>query len=481
MENVTECKIIPIPKHYSSLSGEIVSKMRIITKNIEWEKLCDAFCESMNKVMGIEMAHGKGGIEIEFDEKVVKEGYEIIINDKVLIKASDIHGAAYALSSIMQLAKLKEGRLCFNKCVITDKPDKDYRGLMIDLARKWHPFSSLLKYVDICWFYKIKYLHLHFIDDQGYTLPSKAFPKLSELSRCYSFEEIERLCKYAKARGVELIPEIEMPGHIKILNMAYPEIFADCSEEGQERSIITESGVTMDASSVICPGSEKAFAGIKSLIDEVCEMFDCRYIHLGGDEVNTKAWESCSVCKEYMKNNNISDVEELYCDFTGRITDYALSKGVTPIIWEGFKRKYSKMISKDVIVIGWECHYQNPDELFEDGYKIINCSWQPLYVVPSLIQRWGIREILSWNVYEWQHWWEKSAATLNPIHLPESDRVLGGQLCVWEQTFEREVGFAAENIAALSERVWAVKRIRTFEEFSDAYIIQSDKLFKLIS
>ena len=478
---LSECNIIPIVKSFEKESREIKIDCAIKAEYDGFGKAAEVFSDAAERIFGANIIPGEGGIYLIYDESIEEEEYKIIIDENVVVKASGVQGISYALASVLQLVKYKDGAMYFDKCRISDKPDKDYRGLMVDLARNWHPFDCLLKFVDICYFYKIKYLHLHFVDNEGYTLPSKAFPKLAKEGESYTFDEIAQLCEYAKERGIELIPEMEMPGHIYTLNEAYPEIFANTPDEGADSSIVTENGAVLGGESVLCAGSQKAFEGIIKLIDEVLDMFGCKYIHLGSDEVNTSAWDNCSVCREYMKKNSIKNAEELYCDFTRRVTEYVLAKGVTPIIWEGFGEEYSHMISKDVVVIGWESYYQNPEKLFKSGYKLINCSWQPLYIVPSVTERWGIKEILDWNVYNWQHWWEKSEATLNPITLPESEQIWGAQICVWEQPYERGINFLAENLAALTERVWSHRRYRTFAGFLEAYRFQSAKVFKLIA
>ena len=94
-------------------------------------------------------------------------------------------------------------------------------------------------------------------------------------------------------------------------------------------------------------------------------------------------------------------------------------------------------------------------------------SVEPLYIVPGLKLRWDAKDILDWNVYNWQHWWEHSEARLNPITVEATDRVLGAQLSVWECTFEEEIGRAIENLSALSERTWTVKRLWSFDEFNE--------------
>lgn len=479
-----QCKVIPVVKSAAADGRRVKIKTAISVRKKEWMPLTAVFCECAEKIFGVDAKEGEGGIVLSEDTGIAREAYRVQIEagGSVMVFASDYCGAAYGVSTLLQLAELCGGELEFPCGSIEDAPDKDYRGLMIDLARKWHPFSTLLHYVDLCFFYKVKYLHLHFMDDESYTLPSKAFPKLPSEGRSYTFEQIQTLCGYAKSRGVTLVPELEMPGHATVLTEAYPEPFANRLEEGEKSELITENGVSISGKSVICAGSAAALEGMKRLADEVLEMFaGFPYLHLGGDEVNTKAWDCCPVCREYMKANGISDAQELYCDFTGKMTDYVLAQGITPILWEGFPQKYADKISKKVIVIGWECHYQNPDELLEGGYPLINCTWQPLYVVPSVTQRWGISDILKWNVYEWQHWWEKSDACLNPFHLAPTGQVLGAQLCAWLLTYEQEIAFVAENLAALSERTWSVKRVRSDEDFYREYTVQSEKVFALIA
>ena len=180
----------------------------------------------------------------------------------------------------------------------------------------------------------------------------------------------------------------------------------------------------------------------------------------------------------------MKDAQELYGDFVGRATGYVLSKGKRPIVWEGVAKEYNHKLSKDVLVIGWECHYQNPDDLLEYGFEIINCAWKPLYIVPSRItgraNGWNEFDILKWNVYEWQHWWSESAATLNPFHIPPTDQVLGAQLCAWEMTYECEIAAIVVRLAALSERTWAVKRSCTDDEFFKKLRVQMDKAFAFL-
>lgn len=473
-------KIIPIPKQIEELEGTLSVKATAFTEKEEWKQLIVGFCQSVAKIFEFDaQTPAKGGVELLFDESIKGEGYILEIDSSVIIKASTYQGASYGLASVLQLMEYKDDCLVFERMKISDYPEKPYSAMMVDVAREWHPFPTLLKFVDVCHFFKIKYLHLHFMDNQGYTLPSREFPKLSKNGKKYTFEEIENLCDYAKMKGVTIIPEIEMPGHAEVLNTTYPEIFMDDLGSKKLEELLTETGVAIDPKSVICAGSEKAFDGIKTLIDETIEMFgDIPYIHLGGDEVNTAVWDSCSACKKYMEKNNIKSGKELYCEFTGRVTDYVLSRGITPIIWEGFSKEYSHMISKDVIVIAWESYYQLAPELLEGGYKIINGTWKPLYIVEKT--DWTEKDIFDWDIYEWQNFSKKSAAYLNPIRVPETEALLGAQFCSWQQSYDREIGVMVRHVAAFTERMWSVKRCRDFENYSVQYEKQATRMFKLI-
>ncbi len=251
-------------------------------------------------------------------------------------------------------------------------------------------------------------------------------------------------------------------------------IYNLCKELGLESELYSPLDIDgfenhvdyMPGDSLICAGKESAMCAIYTLLQEICEMFpNSPFIHIGGDEADIKLWNECSVCREYMKQKNIGDEYELYSEFIARVAKLVLQLGKTPIVWEGFPKQGEKMIPRETIVMAWESHYHMPYDLIDEGFKIINCSWQPLYIVNSLEQRWNPLDIMRWNVYNWQHWWSESEAYLNPVNIAPTENVLGAQLCAWESTYEQEINFIMENLAALSERTWNVKRVCCDDEF----------------
>ena len=298
-------------------------------------------------------------------------------------------------------------------------------------------------------------------------------PELPTCDRHYSYSDIQEIRDYAQQRGIVLIPEIEMPGHAIPLNATYPDVFMDSTPDGY----LAQRGRTP---TVICAGSSRCFDALTKLIDEVLAMFpDSPYIHLGGDEAAIEIWEHCEVCQAYMAEKGLSSVKELYSEFTARITDYVLEKGRIPIVWEGFPREAAHRISKKVLVMAWECYYNQPEDLLEDGFSIINCAWKPLYLCPGTTD-WTYRDILRWNVGNMQNFSPKSRATHNPVNLPPHEKLLGAQLCAWEACYEYEIHPIVDMMAAFSERLWRSEPLCSEFAFDEKLKMQRTKAYRLI-
>ena len=459
---MTTLKVIPLPRcvegedasgHFDTVSVAAA----ISVAHPPFAVHADTLATYLHRVHGTSLRRGAGGIELLYDPSLGVEEYRILCDGQgVRAYAAADSGAAYAMATLLQLATPDGERLSFPKVQIEDGPDCPFRSLMVDLARQWHPFETLFDYVDLCYLYKIKYLHLHFVDTQSYTLPSDIFPAISTAGRHYTKAQIRELAVYARERGIELIPEFEVPGHARAMVQAYPALFA--------HTPLREGETVSD--NIICVGKTDLMDNLRALIAEIIEMFpDSRYLHLGGDEAEITEWDKCADCTRYMNEHGIDNVHALYSHFTKEITDLVLSLGKTPIVWEGFPKEGTETISRDVVVIAWESYYHLAPDLIDEGFSIINASWQPLYITPNV--HWSVENILAWNVCNWQHWWPKSEAHLNPIHLQPTDRVMGGLLCAWEWTYEGEIGIIRENLAALSERTWRKRRYAEDSEFRE--------------
>lgn len=499
-------KILPAPKKIIENEGFLCIKPVFSTESDLHQDILHAFSETADKVFGIEFtpldipltdeslftpltetqfSHGeKGesklkalpgeercdkGLVIKADPELSEEEYKISVDKICVIEVSGREGLAAALSSVLQMAR----RTCdkyikLPKCEIHDVPDSSFRALSVDVARRWHPIDYLYRYVDLCFMFKVNKLILHFTDDESYTLPSDAFPKLVTKNRHYTKAQLAALSEYANDRGVMLVPEIDMPGHCAQILSKYPEVFG-------------KHGI-IDA-------TEEAFSALETLYAEAAELFkysDC--IHVGGDEAVLGRWDDSEKTKEYMKKNGIEDYVQLYGHYVGRICESVLSLGKTPIVWEGFHKESNHLIPKEALVIAWESHYQLAPELAEAGFELLNASWKPMYVV-SPWQKWSPAEILTWDKYTWDHWWEGSAAYKNKIIIDRSAPVRGGILCAWGDYLkgyessrlacQLEFASVMPRLGAAAEKLWNTDSTVTEESFDDVYSLCEEKL-KLI-
>ncbi len=423
----------------------------ISSSDKQFEKHIDVFVQYALKLNGIRFTRGDYGIVLNRDDSLKQSEYRIECkNNGIFVYASDDDGVFSAFATLHQIIEVHNGKVAAPACTIKDNPDCSYRALLLDLARRWHPFETLKVYIDLCYLYKIKFFHIHFTDSQSYTLPSNVFPKLSTEGRSYSFDEINALNEYAVERGIEIIPELDVPGHAAILTNSYPELFANTVEDGHADD------------NVICIGKTGLMDNLKALFIELTEMFpNSRYIHVGGDEANISEWERCSDCKAYMEKHGIAGKYPLYTHFEKEITDLILSLGRTPVVFEGFPKEGAEAISRDVVVMAWESLYHLPNDLLNEGFTVVNGSWMPLYIVPPTHHkvkggRWQPEDILEWNIYTWKNWWERSKAYEAPIIVEPTDKVIGGTLCAWESNYDQDINPIKENLAALSERLWNI-------------------------
>ena len=381
--------IIPTPKSVEGYEGTTAVALRFECTESAWCEYVKALTDSFLKLFKVTLEPGKGGIVLKKDDTLPNGSYRYDTREGVVLSASDSEGILYAIATLVLTATVKNGMLTVSRALINDHPEKEFRALMVDLAREWHPARTVLQYIDLCFALKIKYLHLHFIDNERYTLPSRAFPLLNN-HESYTYDEIAAMRERARSRGIIIIPEFEAPGHAAKLTTVYPEIFANVLDSEFEVEH-TENGVAITDASVVCAGSEKIMDGIRTLIGEMCELFpDTPYIHIGGDEANIKVWNSCPKCREYMSTNDISGIYELYSEFVGRTARIVLDMGRTPIVWEGFPKEGLSHIPKETVVIAWESLYHmaydliaEPPTVFEFPFLVRQSRNSELFISSS--------------------------------------------------------------------------------------------------
>lgn len=443
-------KFTPVSNKISK--GNTVLVEPFIWAEEEFSVPVETFIEYANK-NGISFARGDGGIEIVKNSALNKDEFKIYITPVgVFVNAQSIKAAHSALSVLLCEFKAGENGIEAEASEISEAPDMFYRGLSVDLARQWHGPEYILKYIDLCYMNRATHLQLHFTDDQSFTLPLDSFPNLSTKGRTYTKADIESFVEYANSRGIILVPEVDIPGHTEQFCRKYPDLFGTLSTE--------QNTGNADFVFNILPTDDEVFSALERIFGEVAELFpDSPYIHIGGDEAAVGCWEKCKRTRDYMKKHGIENIKEMYAEFIRIVTEMIFALGRTPIVWEGFAKEYNDKISKDVIVIAWESYYQPAPYLAEAGFRLINCSWKPLYIVtPDTF--WTPEEIKAWDPWSWQHFWEKSAAYPNGLKIDRSyDKMLGGQVCAWGdrlQFYDDWKKGADEEYELISERLPAL-------------------------
>ncbi len=277
-----------------------------------------------------------------------KEAYRLRIRPRrAVIEAYTPEGVFRARKSLEQLQALGEV-----PCgVITDYPRFRHRGLMIDESRSFKGVDFLKKQMDAMALLKLNILHLHLDDSAGWRIESDAYPYLTEKTAwrvgqlywdwekngyrfvskddpeayggCYSKEELRELVAYAAERYINIIPEIEMPGHSMEVTKAYPEV-----------SCLLEDGTRVVGSWDVCPGSEETYKLFEAVISEVMEIFPYPYIHIGGDEAWMNMWSKCVNCRKRMEEEGYTDVHQLQGYLIRRIEAFVRSHGRQVIGWD---------------------------------------------------------------------------------------------------------------------------------------------------
>ena len=469
-------KIIPTPKEIKYLSNKKCLKLpkdiKVYSSDASLRPIATIFVEQLN-LLGHKHQLSfdettNANMSIILDETLKTEEYQINIDQSVILSGGSYKAISSAMTSMLHLIEKKDDHTLFPMVEIKDYPDATFRGLMIDVARRWHSINTLKKLVDMSAFYKLNYMQLHLTDDQSFTFPSKAYPKLATKDKHYTKEELVDLVNYADLRGITLIPEIDIPGHSRKFIETYPEIFSPK---------LKKWGKNMwggDAfNNVINVGSEKVYSALDVILDEVIEIFHTSpYIHIGADEATIDNLKGDPLAEAMMKKENLEgNVHELYRHFIVRMNDMVKSKNKTMCIWEGFKREGKIEIPKDLIVFEFESLYNLPNHLIEDGYTLVNTSWTPLYVVGTGIEggwiprKWEPKKIYSWNMWQFENWYHKSPSHKKPIQLDKTPLVIGAQMCAWEQTDEGEIPSLRRRVPPFVERIWNTDYKLPYEEF----------------
>lgn len=367
--------IIPKPQRYDTVDASF-------TVTSETQVLCvPEFVEAgkfLTDYLKTKADASDGAIKFNKDSSIPKEGYTLRIDENgVVITSADSAGAFYGavtLKIMLMQSKQKSGVAVLSGADIYDYPRFSYRGGMIDESRHFFGAETIKQILDNMALLKFNKFHWHLSDDQGYRIESEVYPLLNsvgskrkyehlqgkdlplskickheekgeEYFHYYTKNEIREIVEYAKKRHIDIIPEIDLPGHTSCMIAAYPELV--CGGEACE--VVTENGIFKN---VICPGKEHTYEFVENLLSEVTELFPYEYFHIGGDEAQLghKVWKNdCPDCKRSMEENGVKTAAELQSVFMNRINAFLKSKGKTCIAWNDGMT--------DLTDSGIVCHY----------------------------------------------------------------------------------------------------------------------------
>lgn len=460
------------------------------------------FLEQFERASGFKFAVQKvalsgSSVVIDTDKSLPKEGYTLAVTpEKIDIKASDYNGALYALQTLRQLlpnevesTKLVKRDWLVHAVTISDAPQYQWRGLMLDVSRHFFPKEYILKTLDRMAMLKLNTFHFHLVDNEGWRIEIKKYPKLTEVGAWrvdqedklwdertpntanafanpttapkkyggfYTQEDIKEIVAYASARGITVIPEIEMPAHAMSAIAAYPEL--SC----HKRPIGVPSGAVWPITDIYCAGQEETFDFIEEVLTEVLALFPSQYIHIGGDEATHTEWEHCPKCQLRMKEHQLKNVHQLQSYFIRRIDDFLTSKGRTLVGWDEIM---DGGLAKNAVVMNWRgievgkkaLAQGNPIVLTSDCY-IDNYQGLPDYEPQANGGYLPLKKLYNYDL-------EKEALADASL---EKNKVLGTQANLWAEhvgSTEHSEYMLFPRLLALAEISWTNDKLKDWDSF----------------
>ncbi len=314
--------IIPYPSRTVQINGGVcvLSEMLHVEENEFSDWCAAAFVERTH----IRRGESKLSLRLQRDASMEDEAYKLEIRPASLyVTASSEQGVIWALTTA---ANLLDGNT-IPCCVIEDAPRYPHRGIHLDCARHFFPIETVKRVVEGMSLAKLNVLHWHLSDDQGWRIESKQYPMLHQVSGdYYTQDEIRALVEFARIRGVEVIPEIDMPGHTAGILAAYPEL--SCS--GKTVSLAASGGIYPI---ILCPGKEETLLFIEKLLREIIPLFAGPRFHIGGDEAPKTEWAKCPHCQRRMQAEDISNLQQLQGWFTARVKQILERHGKQAVCW----------------------------------------------------------------------------------------------------------------------------------------------------
>ncbi|MDA0934821.1 MAG: family 20 glycosylhydrolase [Planctomycetota bacterium] len=398
----------------------------------------EAFVQALRRlgVEGAGMGVAGDGVAVAFGlgYGLGAEGYRVTVEgSNVTVEAGGTAGAAYAASDLLRRVRIEGGDARFADGAWEESPDFGHRSFMVDMGRNPHSPATLRHVVDMMWFYRGNYLQLHLTDDQLISWPSAAFPELQSERAGWTVEDFRELEAYSQARGVTVVPEIEVPGHSSLLRSRRPDVF------GKDTLELATSPV--------------AQRGVETLIREMLDVFRATpYVHIGADEVH-----------------GVPQSEQRA--FINRLNAFVKSLGRTTLVWEGpGLGEGDSKVAEDVVHVAWEGSYFPMPKIVEAGYRVVNASWDPFYVVDHYPRNnfTGVPtdQIYAVDLRRLRNVHPGLPSFREPQWLADTSSVLGFCMPFWEGREQNLLAMCVQRFGAAATRAWDYGSELPFEDYA---------------
>lgn len=502
-KNQQPVSIIPYPNevHFQKGSFEFTPKTKWIVENNEQFKVAKLLTDCFQKTASFEytinqrqIKNTPNSIVFKTNTHLAEEGYKLTVTSQwIQVEASNTKGFYYATQTIKQLLPAtindsnhqKGQKWTIPAVTINDSPRFGYRGFMLDVSRYFMPKADVLKLIDLLSFHKINYFHWHLVDDNGWRIEIKKYPKLTNISAWrvdrnsyfsmrtnpeegestpvggyYTQEDIKEIVKYAQDRCIEIIPEIEMPAHTISSLAAYPELA--CPVIDHFIGVLPGIG-GQNASDIYCAGNDSVFVFLENVLSEVMTLFPSQYIHIGGDEADKTNWHKCPKCQARMKEHNIPNEEELQSYFIKRINTFLKSNNKKLMGWDEL---VDSEIPDGATIFGWRGMGDAAEKAGEKGFNYIKSPAKKYYFIRYQGPQWFEPYTYFGNttlkdVYDYE---PLNAQLKSEI----TSKMIGVEACLWTEfvnnTKQAEY-LIFPRLAAFAESAWTKPEFKNWKSF----------------
>jgi hexosaminidase len=376
----------------------------------------------------------------EIQELGEDESYTLeITSSRAKLDAQTTLGAMRGLQTLLQLVHTGPSGFAVPAITIQDKPRFAWRGLLIDVARHYIPVEVLKRNLDGMARVKLNVLHLHLSDNQGFRVESKKFPKLQEMGsdgHYYTQEQIRDLIAYARERGIRIVPEFDMPGHSTAWFVGYPKLASSPGPFEIDR----QWGV-LDAA--MDPTQEYTYKFLNEFVAEMAKLFPEQFFHIGGDEVNGKAWDANPKIQEFKHAHGLNSNEDLQAYFNKHLQEIVSKHGKTMLGWDEILRPD---LPKSIVIQSWRGQ-ESLAQAARQGYRGLLSNGYYLDLMWPAARHYAVDPM------------SDAAASLTP---EQQQLILGGEACMWSEYVSPENIDSRiwPRVAAIAERLWSPQETR---------------------